>query len=220
MDIATTRPIRLSKRVGEIVATTVIEFEAQCPRLHETPPLGALIGVQTDDSCTLYGVVAGAFTEGVDMGARPIPRARDGVENADIYREHPDLAFVLRTCFRCVVVGFRQDGHIHQFLPPTAAPIHYSATVCDPIEVTEFSQRLDSLRILLDAPNVPNDELVAAHVRFVAATSGNPGITDYQFTVRAGKEVATLLRADHQRLVAILHRIRPAASAFLPAMPS
>jgi hypothetical protein len=217
MDAVTRTPTVFSKRAGEIVATAVIEFEAQCPRLHEAPPLGALVRVQTDDSCTLYGVVAACSTEGVDMGARPVPRARDGVENADIYREHPDLVYVLRTCFRCVVVGYQQAGQMHQFLPPSAAPIHYSATVCDPSEVAEFTGRLDYLRILLDAQNIPNDEVVAAHLRFVGGIRGDTA-GSYHFAVQAGKEVATLLRGDHQRLVAILQRIRPPSGALSPSM--
>ena len=199
-----------SNRIGEVVSTSIAEFEAQCPRLHEAPPLGALVQVQIEEDFLLFGIVAGCSTDGVDAGARPVPRGREGLEDAEIYREHPDLAFVLRTCFRALVVGFQRDGTMFHYLPPRAAPIHYSVHLCPRGETELFSRRLDYFRIVLDSPNLPNEEVLAAHIRVIAANLPEPSRA---FTVKAGKEVATLLRGDHQRLVAILKRIRPAASA-------
>jgi len=206
-------------RAGEVVGTAATEFEAHCPRLHEAPPLGTLVRVQPADGLAVYAVVAGSTTDGVDAGARPVPRARDGCEDADIYREHPDLAYVLRTCFQCIVVGFQDDLGMHHFLPPCTAPIHYSVVCCTEDEVEAFTRRLDYFRIMLDAQSVPTEEVLAAHVRLVATTrhrarSASEGA--YEFSVRAGREVANLLRGDHQRLVAILSRIRPTPSVAQP----
>jgi hypothetical protein len=211
----------VATRVGEVVSTSIAELEAQCPRLHDAPPLGALVRVQVEQDFVLFGIVAGCSTDGVDAGARPVPRGRDGCEDADIYREHPDLAFVLRTCFRSLVVGFQQGGHMFHYLPPRSAPIHYSVTLCSSVEAELFTHSLDYFRIVLDAPNVPNEEVLAAHVRVVAGTLGESGSFvegSRRFTVRAGKEVATLLRGDHQRLMTILKRIRPPVSLSSPSM--
>jgi hypothetical protein len=114
-----------------------------------------------------------------------------------------------------VVVGFERAGHMYHYLPPRSAPIHYSVTFCSSVEAELFTHNLDYFRIILDAPNLPNEEVLAAHVRAVAESLGesSPEVGGSQrFRVRAGKEVATLLRGDHQRLVAILRRIRPAVS--------
>ena len=121
-----------SPRAGEVVATSTTEFEAQAVELHRSPPLGALVAVQLDDGCRLYGVVAGSYTEGLDAGARPIPRGSDARQNADVYRDNPDLEHVLRTCFRCLAVGFHDGQRIRQYLPASPAPIHYSVAVCGP----------------------------------------------------------------------------------------
>ena len=107
-------------RAGEVVATSTTEFEAQAVELHRAPPLGALLGVHLEDGCHVYGVVAGAYTEGLDIGARPVPRATDERQNADVYRDNPDLEHVLRTCFRCIVVGFHDGHEFRHYLP--AAP--------------------------------------------------------------------------------------------------
>jgi hypothetical protein len=210
----------VSVRAGEVVATTVAEFEAQCPQLHQAPPLGALVRVQIDDGLRIYGVVAGCSTDGVDMGARPVPRARDGCEDADVYRENPDLAYVLRTCFRSLVVGFDQSGLTCHYLPPMTAPIHYSVTLCSPDETRAFTHQLDYFRILLDARDVPCEEVLAAHVRFVATRCFGGSEAAYAFAIRAGREAATLLRAEHQRLVTILQRIRPSSSGVGRSMPA
>src|SRR5205807_8506086 len=100
----------------------------------------------------------------------------------------------------------------HHFLPPTTAPIHYSVVQCASEEVQAFTQKLDYFRILLDARTAPGEEVLAAHIRFAAASrnvSGPMAESPYEFSVRAGREVATLLRTDHQRLAAIVTRIRP-----------
>lgn len=201
-----------SARVGEVVATSITEFEAQSVRLHETPPLGALVRVRAGDGMAIYGVVAAAGTDGLDVGARPVPRARDGCEDGDIYREHPDLAHVLRTCFRCLVVGFREGSRVRHYLPPSAAPIHFSVALCRPAEIEEFTGAFDYFRMILAAPNLPVEEVLAAHIRRAAAERCPPSASveePYRFSVRAGREVAALLRSDHQRLVTILQRIRP-----------
>lgn len=199
-------------RIGEIIATSVTEFEAQAIRLHESPPLGALVRVRSSEQLITYGIVVGASTSGLDIGARPIPRGRDGCEDADIYREHPDLEYVLRTCFRCLVVGFRDTYGVAYHLPEAPPPIHYSVTLCPPEETEQFTRKLDFFRLILNARDVPAEEALAAHIRFSAAQLGAIGRSEDQaraYTVRAGREVAALLRGDHERVMAVVERIRP-----------
>jgi len=198
-------------RVGEVVGTTSTAFIAQTPRLHQTPPLGALVNVCDEGDLTIYGIVASASTEGVSAAARPVPRGRDGTENAAIYRANPDLEHVLRTSFECVVVGHARGGLVHYFLPPTPAPIHYSVTMCNESEVQSFTADVSYLWMVLMAEGFPVEEVIASHIRYVAEACHRTGReTPYSFTVRAGREMAALLRDDHQRLAAILQRIRRA----------
>jgi hypothetical protein len=203
-------------RIGEIVATSIAEFEAQTVQLHESPPLGALVQVRDGRGSVVYGVVASVRTDGIETGVRPIPRGRDGCEDADVFRDNPDLAFVLRTCFQCIVVGFGDETSVYQHLPNTPAPMHYSVLPCSEGACARFSRRLAYFRLILAARSAPAEEVLAAHIRFLSATRREPftitgdSETPAAFCVRAGREVATLLRGDHQRTTAILQSIRPA----------
>ena len=196
-------------RTGEVVATSTTEFEAQAVELHRAPPLGALVGVHLEDGCRVYGVVAGAYTEGLDIGARPVPRATDERQNADVYRDNPDLEHVLRTCFRCVVVGFHDGRQIRHYLPAAPAPIHYSVVRCAQDEIGSFTENFGYFPLLLNARDLPIEEVLAAHVRFVAESQ--PGSGAEAIRVRAGRDIAALLRDDHARLRTVLERIRPGA---------
>jgi hypothetical protein len=203
--------VPLRPRAGEVVATATTEFEAQAVELHQAPPLGALVTVGLDDGCRVYGLVAGAYTEGLDTGARPVPRATDLRQNADVYLDNPDLVHVLRTCFRCLVVGFHDGRQVRHYLPAALVPIHYSVDLCEPEDVGTFTQALGYFPLVLNARDLPVEEVLAAHVRFVAERrDGRSGKeSGDEIRVRAGREIAALLRDDHARLRTILDRIRP-----------
>jgi hypothetical protein len=74
--------------------------------------------------------------------------------------------------------------------------------------VRRFAAELDYLQALLNAPDVPVDELLAANLRYAAACQREPS----QFLHTAGRELAQLLRADYPRLTAILRRCLAAPS--------
>jgi hypothetical protein len=188
---------------GEVVEASTTEFLAQAVELDCAPPFGAFVEVAADDALTVYGVVAHVQTAGIDPGSRAIMRGHGDVRDERIYQENPDLPLVLRTTFRALVVGFADGGDLHQFLPPRPARLHYSVFTCPPRTVNRFShERLDYLQALLTAAEVPNDELLAANLRYVAAETRE----GQAFLERAGRELAQLLRADYARLTAILRR--------------
>jgi hypothetical protein len=198
-------------RCGEVVAAQVSEFEAQCDELHEAPPLGALVRVNPAPDFTIYGLVAGISTGGVDAGMRPIPRGRDGCEDAAIFLAHPDLVHLLATSVRCLVVGFCQAGTMYRYLPSLPAPIHYSVTACTPTDVEAFTRDFGYFPMIISARDVPIEEVVAAHVRHAAGARNltAPGAEPpYDFSVRAGRTLAQLLRGEPQRLSTVLQRIR------------
>jgi hypothetical protein len=102
-------------------------------------------------------------------------------------------------------VGFVESGRIYQYLPPQPPPVHYSVYACDPAELIAFSECSDCFRAALFASQIPSDELLAATIR--AAARARPDGHDY--LVRAGRELASLLKDDYDRLTALLRRIRP-----------
>jgi hypothetical protein len=205
--------------IGEIVESSTTEFLAQAVQLDFAPPFGAFVEVAGDDGLSVYGVVAHVQTAGIDPGSRAIMRGHGDVRDERIYAENPDLPLVLRTTFRALVVGFAEGGQIgnaqgsvrgigdvgrlYQFLPPRPPRLHYSVFTCPPATVQAFaSTSLDYLQALLNAADAPVDELLAANLRYTAATYRDGG----EFLNLAGRELAQLLRADYARLTSILRR--------------
>jgi hypothetical protein len=77
---------------------------------------------------------------------------------------------------------------------------------CSEDELIAFSAASDFFRSVLDAAQVPADELLAATVRAAARARGSAG---HDYLVAAGRELASLLANDFDRLTALLRRIRP-----------
>ncbi len=201
----------MQKRIGEIIEASTTSFTAGAYELLEAPPFGALVRAQSRaESMAVYGLVYEIRTGSKELGGRALVRGRtySGRElyDAEIYHEHPDLAEVLQTEFSAITVGFIEDGQIHQYLPPHPPPVHYSVYPCAGEELVHFSESSDFFRTLMYASQIPSDELLAAAIRAAArARSGK----ERDYLVRAGREVASLLKDDYDRLTAILRRIRP-----------
>lgn len=189
--------------IGEIIQTSTTSFVAQCCELGQAPPFGGLVRVSCPTGA-VFGLVYRITTGGLEPGSLAVMRGRSGVRDEAIFRENPDLLAVLRTEFAALIVGFRADGQIRQYLPPQPPPLHWSVYVCDDREVVELSSALDYFRTVLAAGEGPVDELLAAHVRQAAAA--RPSDEREAFRIRAGRELARLLSRDYERLTAILRR--------------
>jgi len=192
-----------SARVAEVIEGRTGELVAECYRLHQAPPLGSLVKAGNP---AIFGVVCDVATESVDPGRRPLARGQDAADEADIYLQNPQLARLLRTTFRALIVGHREGEYLRHYLPPQPPHVHSFVYLCPAEEVREFTQSLDFLSILLFAPErAPVDEIIGACLR--QAASAHPDRR--QFLVAAGKTLAPLLRGELARLNTILTRIRP-----------
>jgi hypothetical protein len=199
------------QRIGEVIESTTTGFTAGAYELLAAPPFGALVRAQARaEDMSVYGLVYDIRTGSKEPGGRALVRGRtySGRElyDAEIYQEHPDLAEVLQTEFSAITVGFVRGGRTFQYLPPQPPPVHYSVYECPDAELAHFTQATDFFRTLLFAYQIPSDELLAAIIRAAGRARGD-GERDY--LVHAGREVASLLKDDYDRLTAILRRIRP-----------
>jgi hypothetical protein len=198
------------QRIGEIIESSTTRFTAGAYELLEAPPFGALVRAATrSEGFAIYGLVYEIRTGSKEPGGRAVVRGRtySGRElyDEEIYAENPDLAEVLQTEFAALTVGYCEGGRIYQYLPPQPPPVHYSVYECAAAELANFSEGSDFFRGALFAAQIPSDELLAAAIR--AAARARPDGRDY--LVRAGRELASLLKDDHDRLTALLRRIRP-----------
>ena len=203
MSVNGSGPSERPHRLGEVIEASTVEFVAESYELHESPAFGSLVRVGEGDDRT-YGLVYASTTASLDPGRRPVARGRDVEREDEIYRNHPQLARLLRTEFRAVVVGFREGGRIRQQIAPRPVRIHSFVWECPAGEVIEFSQSFDYLSLLIGAPvAAPVDELLAAAVRSADQARGN----DEAFRIAAGKCLAVLLTGQFQRLNGILRRL-------------
>ena len=197
--------MRDDMRIGEIIESNTTSFVAGAYELLNAPPFGALVRAEGRDGCAAYGVVYNIETTSREMGGRAIVRGREGMYDADIYLENPDLESVLQTEFHALIVGYCDGPTIRQHLPSHPPPTHYSVYLCDGDELRRFTDRLHFCRTVLNAADVPQEELLAATLRQAAAVQSDPRA----FLVAAGRSLAMLLREDHPRLLAILEGMRP-----------
>jgi predicted hydrocarbon binding protein len=198
-------------RIGEVIESTTTRFTAGAYELLEAPPFGALVRAQTRaEGVSVYGLVYEIRTGSKEPGGRAMVRGRTytGRElyDEEIYHEHPDLAEVLQTEFSAITVGYVEAGRMYHYLPPQPPPVHYSVYECAEEELCRFTGANDFFRTVLFAYQIPSDELLAAAVRAAARARGNDG---REYLVRAGRDIAALLKDDYDRLTAMLRRIRP-----------
>lgn len=197
-----TQETTVSQPVGDITEVSLASFTAQCRRLNQPPPLGALVAVDEPEG-VIFAVVCDAATTSMDPGRHPLPRG-EGEDVEELYQRHPHLPHLLRTTFTAAVVGHTAGGLIRRYLPPRPARLYAAVRLCPSEQVRAFTQELTFLRLVLDGP-ANGDEAAAACLRLAALAHPNP----YAFLVTAGRELALLLAAEPQRLSAILQRIRP-----------
>ncbi|MGB2895977.1 MAG: hypothetical protein WBB65_07435 [Anaerolineales bacterium] len=104
--------------------------------------------------------------------------------------------------FSALAVGFRDDDGFHQSLPPQPPLTLASVFSVVPKDAVNFTAQLHFLRTILNAPQLPVDELLATALR-ISAQARSEGERD-RFLIQAGREVARLLAQDLPRLENIL----------------
>jgi hypothetical protein len=109
--------------------------------------------------------------------------------------------------YSALAVGYLNGGEFVQRVPPqpplTLAPI----LALTPEEVRQFTARLDFLPLVLSAPNLPTDDLLAAALQ--RAASCRPEHERRPFLLEAGQACARLLSFDLTRLETLLRNIQP-----------
>jgi hypothetical protein len=195
-----------STRIGEVVETSSRGFWAESERLHDHPPLGALVKATMPDGSTNVGIVSFAQTGGLDPGRRAVRRGNDDLSDRAIYDRHPELEYVLRTLFQVSSVGQISGSVVRHGLPPTPVPLHFSVAACDAGTVRDFVARPGYFAGLLrHEGDVAAEDLLAAHLRWVDVTldDGHVWLAD------ATRRIASLMKRDYDRLVTILSSIEP-----------
>ena len=92
-------------------------------------------------------------------------------------------------------------------LPPQPPVTLDSIRACSPTEILDCTSRLDYLRLIINSPEAPVDELMVVSLGNAAAA--RPPEDRTVFLRQAGRELAKLMSRDLPRLENLLRRIRP-----------
>ena len=195
------------QRVGEVVEACTTGFVAQCYELYQSPPLGGLVKTRGDSEKEyIFGVVYNVLTSGIEPGRRPIARGKDELNEEEIFRASPQLLKLLKSEFSVLVVGYRYENRVFQYLPPRTARIHSFVYLCTDEEIRNFSHSFDFLSILLKARlDTPVEDLIGASLREIGKVHGGQR---HDYLVSAGKELAALLCDDYGQLKTILKGLK------------
>lgn len=163
--------------------------------------LGSNIEMPRKLNPAIFGIVYNASTSPVNKGSRLRAFWKD---EAQLREEQPQLEeWHLLTEFRAIIIGYCDDwGALHQFIPPKPPRVHAFVEPCTDDEVCAITNRLDFLRTLANFNNAPVEEVIAACIREAYRAQKNT-----EFLISAGKELASLLKNDYDKLQAIIRRI-------------
>jgi hypothetical protein len=195
----------MSETIGRLLrsSTTGYVFGCSVPE-PEVPLFGAFVKAPAQRATTeVIGLIYDITIEDDpfvrQMVATPdLPEAY--VEDQRVNRQVPIEVSVL-------AIGYRDGGGFQHALPPQPPITLDRISQCSPAEVLAFTARFDFLRLILDSPDAPADELLAVSLR--RAADLRPPEDRPFFLREAGKELARLLSRDLARLENLLRRIKP-----------
>ncbi|MDP2718322.1 MAG: hypothetical protein Q8P44_00595 [Dehalococcoidia bacterium] len=192
-------------KIGEVLEAGTGGFLAECYELYSAPAFGSLVRSSTGN-LDVFAVVENTVTASREPGRLPVALGKHETSQEDIFNSHPQVAKLLRTCFKALVVGYREQNVIKHCLPYHTVRIHGFVFQCENSEVREFSRELDFLDLLVTASTEsPRDELISACIRQMSLVQEN----QLEFLVTAGKTLTRLLLYENNRLNYLLRRIKP-----------
>jgi hypothetical protein len=197
-------------RVGRVLRAGTRGFAIGCAVM--TPDIPAFGSFVRADGLTpgsaIYGLIYDVSVEDDPfvrqfIGANPPEEVvRDQRENRQIPIEVSVLAVGVAVGGSAPAEG-TTIRHCLPAQPPVTLDWLYQ---CSDEEVRAFTARFDYFRLVLEAREVPADELLAASLR--AAAAARPEHERETFLIEAGRELARLLAGDLVRLGGLLRRLQ------------
>ncbi len=189
-------------RVGRVLRVSTRGFVIGCEVMRpEIPAFGSFVQAEgVAPGSLIYGLIYDVSIDD-DLFARQFVVANPPEEVVLDQRENRQVPIEVSV----LAIGCREGGHIRHNLPlqpPVTLDWLYQ---CDPQEVYAFTSHFGYFRLILEAREVPADELLAASLRAAAAV--RPPSERRPFLVAAGRELARLLSGDPVRLEGVLSRL-------------
>jgi len=151
----------------------------------------------------IFGIVCGASTGPVDSSRKLRAFWKD---EDQMQEDHPEISeWLLVTHFNAMIIGHTCNGAVQHLLPPQPPKLFSQVRACTDDEIRLITRKMDFLRTIVNSHQAPAEEVIAACIlRAYEAYDG-----DFNFLVAAGKELASLMKDDYDRLQAIIRRVSP-----------
>lgn len=207
--------MNLMTPVGRVLRSSTVSFTVGCPiqspeSESNMPNFGDLVQVALPNDLTVFGLVYDVRIQD-DAAVRQTILA-EVLEPGQIRDQLENRLGLLE--ISVLAVGYQRQNKITQGLPPQPPITLNSLIRCDETALRKFTAtdqenvfRLDYIRLVLNAAQVPADELLVANLTQIAAAY--PFEMRRKFLTDAGRELARLLSYDLVRLDGILRRIKP-----------
>lgn len=193
--------------VGRVLraSTTGFDCGTRSSKIDDKHTFGSFVKVPiTDDDAVVAVGLIHAIRIDDDALARELVMA-SVVDNVALIDQRENRMVPVE--IGVINIGYRFNGVMVQSLPPRPPLSLSEVELCTADEVYEFTQRADFFRLILNAKEVPSDELIAAALNY--ASYAYPETEQYQFRVNCGRKLAMLLSNDLKRLSHVLALIKP-----------
>ena len=191
---------------ARVIEASLRSFECAYERYEESPfPLGSLLAVR-EGGMAVFGVVADVQS-GPDDPSRPLtpPAGVAGLSGSDVMTQRPHIRPLLRTRVSVVCCGYREGETIWPRLAPAPPPLLSLVQEATADEAVRLMSDGAFLAALVAAPAC-DDAVLAATIRRASQAFE---MDAREFTIRAGKELARLLKAEPARLTSIIRGVAP-----------
>jgi len=193
-------------RIGWVLRASTVEFAVGCRVLEPSvPQFGDLVKVSIRDDVHIFGLIYDVQVQD-DLAVRQLILAGEMEPEAILDQRENRLVPIE---IAVLIVGHQQGDAIIQGLPPQPPLSLDLLLMGSDNDLRAFTGQLDYLRLVLNASQIPADELLTANLLRAAAVQ--PLESRRRFLVSAGRELARLLNYDLVRLDGILRRIKPEA---------
>ncbi|MCC6388734.1 MAG: hypothetical protein IT302_15270 [Dehalococcoidia bacterium] len=185
-----------------VVEAGLRSFTCAYERYVEQPfQLGQVVAVR-EGPVTILGCIADTASGPEDPG-RPLQAQGGALTAAEVFAENPHIRPLLRTRLTIAACGYISGEGALALLPPSPPPLLARVEPATDAEVVHATADGAFLALLTASP-LCDDAVIAAAVR---AAANAHGAEARDFTVRAGKELARLLKAEPARLSSILRGV-------------
>lgn len=191
--------------IGWVLRASTVGFTVGCRELQRNvPQFGDLVKVPLpNDNTYIFGLIYDVQVQD-DPAVRQLILAGE-LETEAILDQRENRLVPIEASV--LVIGYQRGQAIIQGLPPQPPVSLDALIICNEADLRAFTRQLDYLRLVLNAAQIPADELIIAHLRQAAAA--RPVEQRQPFLLAAGRELARLLSFDLMRLDGILSRIKP-----------